>query len=202
MSNGVQSNYMSDASILAWVEHQQDMQYGQLKDSMSFETARGEMLQDLAKLKSELREAGKSTAHIGEFNDDITAFLAKYGEVPEFEDIVGIVEQFAPGVNDKAEQNANLPQSLETFLANPPLDGDGNVDPSNPPTSAEPFNKGEIEGWSKSLDEIGDSASHNEQLAMIRINEIKSNIDHSADLASQLIKSSNDTTDAAIRNIV
>lgn len=202
MSNGVQGNYMSDAAILAWVAHQQDMQYGQLEGLMDFETTRGEMLQDLAKLKSELRESGKKTDNIAQFDSDIQSFLKKYGEVYEFEDIVGVVKQFAGGVADKVDQNDNLSTRLEAFNLNPPLLDDGSVDESQRPTGAEPFNHDEIDGWSKSLDEIGDNASHNEQLAMIRINEIKSNIDHSADLASQLIKSSNDTSAAAIRNIV
>jgi hypothetical protein len=163
---------------------------------------RGEMLQDLAALKSELRDSGKNTDHIEQFNSDIQSFLDKYGEVWEFQDVVGIVRQFAAGVEAKVGQNQGLSQKREDFAKNPPTDGNGDIDYSQEPQAAQPFSKDEVDGWSKSLDEMGDAASHNEQLAMIRINEIKSNIDHSAELASQLIKSSNDTTASAIRNIV
>lgn len=204
MSNGVQSNYVSDASILAWVENQQQMQYGQLKGAMDFETTRGEMLQDLAKIKSELRDAAKNTDNIGQLNEDVQAFLAKYGEVFEFADIAGVVSSVADAVGAKAEENATLQDRIDEHNRTPPEINPETGEPveTDPPKAAEPFSKEEVEGWNKSLDEMGDTANHNEQLGMIRINEIKSNIDHSAEVASQLIKSSNDTTAFAINNIV
>jgi hypothetical protein len=65
----------------------------------------------------------------------------------------------------------------------------------------ENFNEGEVKTFTDNLQSLTDAANHNEQLAMIRVNEIKSTIDHSADLASQLIKTSNDTSNRAINNI-
>jgi hypothetical protein len=202
MSNGVQGNYVSDASILAWVTKQQDMQYGQLQAAMNFESTRGEMLQELANLKSELRGAAKNTDGMSKLNDDIQSFLSKYGEVSDFEDIANVVKSFASAVDAKVQEDASLPQRLADYQTAPvSTDSDGNPIVGPEPTGSQPFSKDEVEGYTKSLDELGDTSNHNEQLGMIRINEIKSTIDHSAEVASQLIKSSNDTSAFAINNI-
>jgi len=202
MSNGVQSNYMSDAAILAWVASQQETQYGQLRGAMDFETTRGEMLQDVAVIRDELSKAAKSTDGMPQLNEDVKAFIAKYDGIPEFKDLVDAVKDFADDTQSKAEQMDRLTERQEGWDALPvPGPGEEDTRPLRP-TGPETFDNQEVGDWRESLSSLSDNASHNEQLAMIRINEIKSNIDHSADLASQLIKSSNDTTDTAIRNIV
>ncbi|HYP86874.1 MAG TPA: hypothetical protein VEQ59_01950 [Polyangiaceae bacterium] len=201
MSNGVQSNYVSDAAMLSWVSDLQNSQYGQLKASMDFETTRGEMLQDLATIKRELNEATKKPDGMIQLNDDVKAFLEKYDGVPEFQEAVDSVKAFSEATQSKADQMTGLPEAQAKWDAQPPPDAETGDTPGNRPTGPELFGKEGVKEWTDTLDAASDAANHNEQLAMIRINEIKSTIDHGAEVASQLIKSSNDTSAFAINNI-
>lgn len=180
-------NYVSDSAILAWVENCQNSQYGQLRNAMDFESTRAEMIQDVAVLRKEAQAATKGMDGILEFDEHCREFQEKYGSIPEFSQIAKEVADFGAKVASKADQKHN-PQ----FVSSPV--GELLVPIEN-------FNEGEVKTFTDNLQSFTDAANHNEQLAMIRVNEIKSTIDHSADLASQLIKTSNDTSNRAINNI-
>lgn len=180
-------NYVSDSAILAWVESCQDSQYGQLRNAMDFESTRAEMIRDVAVLRKEAQAATKGMDGVLDFDRHCREFQEKYGSIPEFSEITKEVAEFATKVASKADQKLHprfLPSPLETMVA--PIEN---------------FNEGEVKTFTDNLQSLTDAANHNEQLAMIRVNEIKSTIDHSADLASQLIKTSNDTSNRAINNI-
>jgi len=197
--DGGGNNYMSDSAILAWVTVQQSQQYGRLEDAMDSEKLRGDMASDAAKLKLDMQKATKDPSVYPELNKEIEAFNDKYGSVPEFDDVVSLVNQFA----DKVAANVDLhdtykDRKAEYDAAAPPV---GDDDPRGPePQDAGTLNKDDVTDWADSLDKIVDTTNQNEQLGMIRINEIKSTIDHTAEVASQLIKSDNDTTAFTIHN--
>jgi hypothetical protein len=201
MSNGVtSSNYVSDSAILAWVQVQQERQYGQLGATMDFETMRGEMATDAANIKQDMLKASKDPKVIPALNDEIKAFQDKYGDVAEFADVTAQVAEYAETVSSRAGEMSDLPERQAIWDALPvPADGepDGR---GNRPEAPGALDKDDVKAWADTLDKIVDNSNQNEQLGMIHINEIKSTIDHTAEIASQLIKSSNDTTKFTINN--
>jgi hypothetical protein len=201
MSNGVtSSNYVSDSAILAWVQIQQERQYGQLGATMDFETMRGEMATDAANIKQDMLKASKDPNAIPALNDEIKAFQDKYGDIPEFADVTAQVAEYAETVSGKADEMATLSDRQAEYDAKP-VPGEGEADArGNRPEAPGALNNDDVKAWADTLDKIVDSSNQNEQLGMIHINEIKSTIDHTAEVASQLIKSSNDTTKFTINN--
>jgi hypothetical protein len=201
MSNGVtSSNYVSDSAILAWVQVQQERQYGQLGATMDFETMRGEMATDAANIKQDMLKASKDPKVIPGLNDEIQAFQDKYGDVVEFADVTAQVAEYADTVSSKAGEMSDLKDRQASWDALPVPTGDEPDTRGTRPEAPKPLDKDDVKSWADALDKIVDSSNQNEQLGMIHINEIKSTIDHTAEIASQLIKSSNDTTKFTINN--
>jgi hypothetical protein len=193
-------NYVSDSAILEWVTVQQNRQYGELQDAMDFATLRGDMTSDFAKIKQELQAASKDPKALKQLNEDIQAFQDKYGDVPEFDDVTKMVGQWADEVSSKADALSGLAQAQADWDALPPP-ADGETDTrGDRPVAPDPLNADDVKDWAANADKVLDGTNQNEQLGMIRINEIKSTIDHTAEIASQLINSSNDTTAFAIHN--
>jgi hypothetical protein len=201
MSNGVtSSNYVSDSAILAWVQIQQERQYGQLGATMDFETMRGQMATDAANIKQDMLKASNDTKAIPALNDEIKAFQDQYGDITEFADVTAKVAEYAETVSSKAGEMSGLSDQQATWDALP-VPAEGEPDGRGPrPEAPGALNADDVKAWADTLDKIVDSSNQNEQLGMIHINEIKSTIDHTAEVASQLIKSSNDTTKFTINN--
>ncbi len=152
---------MSDSAILAWVTVQQSQQYGQLEDAMDSEKLRGDMASDAAKIKLDMQKATKDPSVYPELNKEIEAFNDKYGSVPEFDDVVSLVNQFA----DKVATNVDLHNTYKDRKADydaaaPPV---GDDDPRGPePQDASTLNKDDVTDWAGSLDKIVDSTNQNE----------------------------------------
>lgn len=198
--DGGGNNYMSDSAILAWVTIQQSRQYGQLEDAMTDENLRGEMTSDLANIKKEMNKATKDASVYPQLNDDIKAFQEKYGPIPEFNDVVASLDDLAGKVSANVDAQSTYEADLAAYNALPVPMGDDEDTRGAPPTPPGLLNKDDVKDWADSVDKIVDQTNQNEQLGMIRINEIKSTIDHAGEMASQLIKSDNDTTAFMIHN--
>ena len=200
MSNGVTGNYVSDSAILAWVQAEQERQYTQLGASMDFETARGQMATDAANIKQDMQKATKDPSIIPKLNDEIEAFQKNYGDVPEFADVTSKIAEFADTVSAEADDMSTLKDRQAAWDGLPAPTGDDPDTRGPRPEAPGNLDKDDVTNWAGALDKVLDSSNQNEQLGMIHINEIKSTIDHTAEMASQLIKSSNDTTKFAINN--
>lgn len=184
--SAVGGNYVSDAQLLAWVTTQQDRLYGDLKDSMSFQQKQGEMTSDLADIKQALVAANENPKQFAALAEDMQAFVDKYGEVPEFSEIVESVQGIVKEVKFRADElgNAGANGFAEAVA----------VDRAK-------FAQGTVDSWIKALDEKLDAAGTNQQLGMLHLNEIKTTIDQGSQQTSQLLKSNNDTTSAIINNL-
>lgn len=179
MSQVASSNYMSDGAILAWVTAQQNRLYGDLQGTMGQQELQSQMESDLADIKLNLQGLVKDNRGMAAADAELKSFLAKYGDNPDFADIVSTVREIEHAVH------ANIPQTDEH---GEPILGPG-------------FQSQTVKDLSEALDKKLSAAGTNQQLGMVHINELKSTIDQSTQIASQLIKSSNDATASVIHNI-
>lgn len=179
MSQVASSNYMSDGAILAWVTAQQNRLYGDLQGTMSQQELQSEMENELADIKLNLQGLVKDNSGMKTADAQLQSFIDKYGKNPDFAEIVATVEQIERAVS------ANIPKN----------DAQGN------PIIGAGFQEQTVKDLSETLDKKLSAAGTNQQLGMVHINELKSTIDQSTQVASQLIKSSNDATESVIHNI-
>jgi methyl-accepting chemotaxis protein len=200
---GSAANYISEGDILAWVEQQQDVQYGQLRGAMDFETSRGKMLEDLSVIKKLAKDAAKDANVIPELDKAIKEFAGKYCIIDDFEHIAKAVTELAPEVSSKAEELSTLADRQATYDADPPTskDRNGNLIHTKPrPTAPGPLNQENVDKWAESVTGLSDNISHNQDLAMIRVGELRNTVDNIAKTGSQLLKSGNDTASLIINN--
>jgi len=205
------SNYVSDATLLAWVTTQQDRLYGDLKETMGFQQLQGEMSSELADIKQAVVAAQEDPKKYAALEEDMKAFVAKYGDIPEFGQIVDSVKTFQADVThqlDKVrgsdaygQKMAQYAAAVAEHLANGGNRNDADC-PKPPEIEISRFAQATTDSWIKALDEKLDASSTNEQLGMIHLNELKSTIDQSSQQASQMLKSNNDSLNFIINNFV
>ncbi len=201
--------YMSDGALLAWVTTQQDRLYSDLRETMASQEQRAQMASDLADLKKNLEYATRHTENFPALSAEMEAFLDEYGELPEFAELTQTVGEIKGAIDEKIAAGPLPKPGTHTAPAGGGSGGRGGAgnDPEERATvPAGPLRYQGIEeetsrGWLDALDKKLDAAGTNEQLCMISINEVKSTIDQGTQLASQLIKSSNDALTSVINNI-
>jgi predicted AAA+ superfamily ATPase len=101
--------YLSDGEIIAWLEQKSDEQYGRLHTMMDGSTQRGQLIEDLTKLKADI----DANMPIGGVEDEIEAIRAKYKGTPfegEVESTLGPME--ARLKNATGEGNPEIAQDL------------------------------------------------------------------------------------------
>lgn len=207
-------NYISDAELMTWLAEQQDGIYGQLRVSMDTSDKRGDFANELNDIKAELHEANDKK-DFEKVSADMKAFTEKYGDDPAFKDLVeGLTPMFEEVEGnltnvqgheadiqaykddlsrwDVARQNAHgaASESIESSKPKPP----GGVQEQH-------YDDDQLKEWDELISSKIDASSHNDQLAMIHIQELKASIDQSSQLTSTLISGSDKTTSSIINNI-
>jgi hypothetical protein len=205
-------NYISDAELMAWLAEQQDSIYGQLRASMDTSEQRGQFADDLNNIKSELHAANESK-DFSQVSADMKAFTEKYGDDPAFKKLVeGLQPMFDEVENNQANVDANK-EALQAYkyalsqwnLQQAQRHG---ADPGQSGKPIEPggvqeqhYSDDKLKEWDELISGKIDASSHDDQLAMIHIQELKANIDQSSQLTSTLISGSDKTTSSIINNI-
>jgi hypothetical protein len=207
--SAVGGNYMSDGAIMAWVASQQNRLYGDLKSTMDLQERRAQMTGDLADIKKNIEIANRHPEKFPEAYREMQAFVDQYGDVPEFDELVATVREIMASVEKKLPGNlsAVAPGGSGSSLTKGTSDlGSLLVKPGAALPVVEKtddrFADETIEDWMDTIDKKLDASGTNEQLGMIKINEIKSTIDQGTQMASQLIKSGNDSTNLILNNFV
>ncbi len=213
----VQGNYMSDAAIMAWVAEQQNRLYGDLHVAMDFEELRSGMASDVSDLKGLVQRAGEDVNNLPALGAGLQEFRTKYGNVPEFQELMQVVDDILRSagaaidaatsmghIDPLAAAIQNVSVGLSSAFHGPPLQASSTA--TNPGAFASlgqvptALSKEDVDRWVKVLGEKVDASNNNQQIGMIHIGEIKSTIDQGSNLASQLVKSGNDTTSSIINN--
>lgn len=213
MSDGVNSSYLSDSAILAWVTEQQQRLYGDLHGAMDFVELRAGMAADAADIKQLMAEASDPTK-LRELQQQLHAFAEKYGSFPEFAEVMETIGPITEQVNAKVAEYDDYDAKYAEYERGGAASESGNVEAGGqrdgdypadhapaPPENVAALAKDALDDLAATLDSKIDGSNNNEQIGMIHINEIKSNIDQSTQLASQLIKTSNDASAVVINNL-
>lgn len=215
------ANYISDGQIMQWLANQQDRIYGDLRASMDLSEERAEFTNELNTIKSHLQEANES-GDFSKVNDELQAFVGKYGADPRFKDLCEGIDGIATRISNDYEGHKNFGEAFAkykvdakafaeqqgqfllhagafqeaissgTLLTMPELP----VDPGVPH-----YSENQMKSWDELISGKTDSASKNDQLTMIHIQELKATLDQGSQLASTFISSGDKTSSAIINNI-
>jgi len=169
-----ESNYISDDGMLAWLAAKQEGLYGELRDRMDTSEARSKLIEDLTNLKTYLNSEQVSREGMA---TRITALLQAYEGTP-FE----------------AELDELFKSSIEGAGTSIAAVESGAVEELH-------INKKGRESLCQAIEGKTDALGRNDQLELIRINSLSSDINQAAQLASNLLSSSNQTANAIVGNI-
>lgn len=220
--SAVGGNYMSDGAIMAWVASQQNRLYGDLKSTMALQELRAQMTSDLADIKKNLEAANRHPEKFPAVYDEMQAFVAEYADVPDFDELVGTVQEIMAAVEHRLPGDTptltppggfSVSKGTDTSIGGALGSGGRGGFSGNAPLLVKPgaigfvdkednFSDETIKGWMDTIDKKLDASGTNEQLGMIKVNEIKSTIDQGTQMASQLIKSGNDSMNSILNNLV
>jgi hypothetical protein len=221
-------NYISDGQIMAWLATQQDRIYGELKENMDTANERGDFIEELNKIKSDLHAANKSK-DFTQVDAELQAFMDKYESDPRFTKLVdglkGIADRVHQDLLADLKPNATpvtaTPHAQQAFIgphgattASPgqtvPIVTKAWVSPNGTklpvggdykPKTKDGYSDDQMKDWDDLISSKADLANKNDQLTMIHIQELRSTLDQSSQLASSFISSGDKTSSAIINNI-
>jgi hypothetical protein len=171
-----ETNYISDENLLLWLAEKQDGLYADLHERMDLSRDRSKLMEDLSHIKERI-EAGNLTPQ--QAYDEVTALLQSYEGSP-----------FGP--------------ALEALFG-PLLDDLGRALPTSDGVFAEaaalPLSIEQAKEIADSIKSHVDALGRDDQLALIEIQSLTADINQAAQLASNLLSSSNQTQNAILGNI-
>jgi phage-related protein len=195
------SGYISNGELLAWLANVTGDKWGELREEMMTTDARHELMEDLGNLKTEFDKAAdtKNTSTLGETIADLKAKYAGTNDEAKIDALVADLEPVVARVDQAYDQ-------VKT-VTNTTYDADGNARTETFKIGedyADDLNDdliGQLETWSDDVQNKVDRLGRDDQLALIRIQELQSNISQQVSLASNLIKSDDQAKSAVIMNI-
>lgn len=195
------SGYISNGELLAWLSNVTGDKWGELRKEMMSTDARHELMEDLGNLKTEFDKAAdtKDTSTLGQTLADLKA---KYAGTSDEAKINALVDSLIPVVAEKDQAYANV---KTVTVSN--TDADGNTTYTQVEGGRDYADKlnnklvGQLDTWADDIQTKIDRLGRDDQLALIRIQELQSNISQQVSLASNLIKSDDQAKSAVIMNI-
>jgi hypothetical protein len=186
-----ESNFISDENLLVWLAMKQDGIYGDLRDHIDMSKARSKLMEDLNHLKSLIDSGGMSHE---EATAEINRLLQAY-EGTEFEGPLN--ELFAQPLEDLAE----VPDRAQDMM--PELDSPVTIGESMevPPELVDGLAQEVLKPLSGAIENKVDALGRDDQLELIQIQSLTADLREVAQLASNLIASSNQAANTIVGNI-
>ena len=183
MTISATSNYMSNDEILAWMETKTDNLYGGMRSDMTDSNTRADAEAALNKIKGDIADQ-KNRPHGGDcaaIHDEVNAALAQYGDIPGVANVLQPIADVLNGCYGTSED----------------------VNVANPPTSvgSVPIFGGDADTWSKSIGDTVDNLGKKDQLSLINIQELNSEINQAKQTASALMDAADKSASAIISHI-
>lgn len=220
---GMGGNYISDGSLMEWLATQQDRIYGDLRESMDLSETRATFTDELNNIKAHLHEANDSKNHdFSKVDDELQAFMTKYGSDPSFSKLCEGLDDLAARIHHDIGSQKSYADDMATLDARNNAywaqQAEINKDPSllttlkasgellsQPWTPVKPpaqqYTSDDLKTWDELIGGKTDTASKNDQLTMIHIQELKATLDQGSQLASTFISSGDKTNSSIINNI-
>jgi archaellum component FlaC len=192
MSISATTNYMSSDTIEAWMEQKTEGLYGGMQDAMDVSNRRADAEEELNKIKSMLVDGkGKDTSDV---RDEINAALTEYKDVPEVvTTLQPIAEQLLQQYNDAADASSTPGVATSGTVIS--------AGSSSPTKIVVHLDSTSADNWSKSIGDTVDALGKQDQLGLINIQELNSQISQAQQIASALIDSANKSADTIVSHI-
>jgi hypothetical protein len=191
-----ESNFISDENLLAWLAMKQDGLYGELRDHMDMSRARSKLVEDLNHLKGLIDAGGMSHE---EATAEINRLLQAY-EGTEFEGPLN--ELFAQPLAELATVPERAQDQIPDLPDSPLFDEDDYDVPAAVEKAAEDeLSQKTLESLSKAIENKVDALGRDDQLELIQIQSLTADLREVAQLASNLIASSNQAANSIVGNI-
>jgi hypothetical protein len=190
----VPAGYVSDAELLAWLQAKSTDEYDKLRGLMDLSQQRSDAIKDLSLLKTVFDGAAADPAAA---LAQIQAMEARYAGT-EFADEVAAATgpmkeaienyAYALGCYQAAVAHGDVPGELLTTLAQ-------NVESTRVSLEAQATNSG------GKLDATIESLGRDDQLALIQIQDLMSNLRQASQLTSNIVAGKAQTADGIVANI-
>jgi hypothetical protein len=185
----VPPNYVSDAELLAWLQTKSSGQYGELDQLMDTSNARSKLVKDLSNLKEKLANA---SAEPESAYAAVQEMRAAYAGTPQAAEVEALLAPFA----EPLENYANAVAGLETLeMEQLSEEKAAEVKAGMRAELAKMLPKtGTIDSTIKDLE-------HDDQLALVQIQALMSEIRETAQLTSNIIANRSQTADSIVGNL-
>ena len=218
MSISATSNYMSNADILVWMEEKTEGLYGNMTAAMSSADNNSDAEAALNKIKGDLANFKAGCGDSAVIHDELNDALAKYGDVPGIKDAL---QPMADKVNELYGTSDPVNVLAPTTAVTGTITSASTAHPQNwqswsntnnantpviqPATSLAPEQKkipvDAIDGWTDTIGKTLDTLGKQDQLALINIQEINSEINQAKQTASALMDAADKSASAIINHI-
>jgi hypothetical protein len=217
--SGVGGGFQGDAAILAFAAIQQGRMNEEMTESMRLADLRSRMSGELADLKSHLHAGIEHPAELVEVDQEMQAFLDKYGDEPALEDVTSTIRGIQQNIHGQVKvyqeqaKHASSSNSFSSYEAT--ADGfksslltasavvSRDLTPDLQGVSLAPLDYADetIKTWISQISEKVDASGTNDQLEMIHIRQLNDNINNSSGVASGIIESRSNAMSSIINNI-
>jgi hypothetical protein len=189
MSITATTNYMSNAFIQEWMENKTEGLYGDMREAMDTSTHRADAEAELNKIKALIVDAKNNGGDPKAVQQEIRQALVDFKDVPE---LTAALQPMA----DKITQMYKDAQPPPRPLLSP---GARWIAPPLPPPAK--ISSDQSDSWSKSLGDVVDGLGKQDQLGLINIQELNSQINQAKQIASALIDAADKSANAIISHI-
>jgi hypothetical protein len=198
------TNYLSSSSIDAWMDQKTDSLYGQMRDSMDTSNRRADAENALNDIKAKLLAAKDSGSDADEVRAAINDALAEYKDVPE------VREALQPLADTLSTKYQAAIDAAKGWVGTPINNGSGahgmyNYSQPSHTTPNDPapvkLSKDEVDDMTKTIGDAVDGLGKQDQLGLINIQELNSEINQAKQIASALLDASSKSSDAIINHI-
>jgi hypothetical protein len=201
-------NYVSDAELLAWLQAKSNGQYGELDQLMDASNQRSELVKDLSNLREALEKPDLDPA---EALEQVAALQAKYAGTQYGEELEAIVAPIREKLESYFVQAAVVDATPSDAL--PAADvGAGDIvadaEATNDAEIKAAFKTalrdqiaGEVRALTGPIDATIKDLEHDDQIALVQIQALMSEIRETAQLTSNIIANRSQTSDSIVGNI-
>ena len=170
-----ETNYISDENLMLWLADKQSGLYADLHERMDLSGKRSKLMEDLSHIRERI-EAGDMT--VAEGHAEMSAIVESYRGTP----LEGDLEQLFRPILDRLEAALSSSNGFEAMQ---------DVVPG----------AHAIKALSEAIKSKVDALARDDQLELIRIQSLSSDINQASQLASNLMASSNQASNAIVGNI-
>jgi hypothetical protein len=200
MSISPTSNYMSNAEILEWMQDKTGDMYANMSSAMSSADRNGDAEAALNKIRGDIANTKVGSDDGIAIRDEVNAALHEYGDVP------GVKDALQPIANKLNADYATPQYTPAEAWANAVNNAAGRFGVTVPVAvgTAPPVVKissDEVDSWTKSIDNTVSDLGKSDQLALINIQEMNSEINQAKQTASALMDSANKSSNDIISHI-